>query len=270
MKTEVITRENLSRYISMLSNDEIFDNESERLSCFGGYDEKSGEGMGVIAVKILPDYIRIEKVFTVEKFRKTGVATELLSIVSDLPEEVKMPFFIITDQTDIDFAFLKGRGFSETESAYKFIYAKLSDMREITVPDSIKDGLRIVTLSHVPENELLNYVSHAEADNFLQFPEIPIDLSRFSEGSLICLKDNSICAMMLIEESDEAIQITFMHCLDPKALYGIFALIKPALLLEYSGESTVRFLVCNKNSEDVGKGLFDSYTEKGIKLLKKG
>ncbi len=270
MKTEAITRENLSRYISMLSNDEFFDIESGRLSGFGACDEKSGDGMGVLAAEILPDHIRIVKLFTAEKFRKKGVATKLINMVCDLPDELKMPFYIITDRMDADFKFLKEKGFVETESPYKYIYSKLSDMRDITAPDNVKDGLKIVPINQVSEQVLSYYISNAEPDKFLRFPEIPIDFDRFSEGSLVCIKDKSICAMLLIEEPDEAIEISFIHCIDPKALYSILALIKPALLLEYSEETNVRILVCNKNEESVGKGLLNNCVEKEIKILKKG
>ncbi len=67
MQTERIDRENQSRYLKLLSNDELFANEEGRYSCFGAFDEDSPEALGVLVAQILPAYIRIVKLYTLPK-----------------------------------------------------------------------------------------------------------------------------------------------------------------------------------------------------------
>lgn len=269
MKTELITRENLSRYMSMLTNEEIFANDQQRYSCFGAFDEESEEGLGVIVAGILPDYILIEKLFTAEPHRKKGVASALLDIVTTLPDGVTTPFYIATERPGIDDGFLKKKGFTEEESRYKYLVGRLEDMRDITVSESMKAGLRILPAYNVPEKQLSNFVFRSEFDRFLQFPETVLDMDRFSEGSLVCLQNDKICAVMLIEELQDAVQFTFIHCLDTRSLFGLFSIVKPALRLDYGKDSIIRFLICDGKGEEGVRRAFGRCHEQPVRVFRK-
>ena len=269
MKTEAITRDNLSRYMHMLTNDEIFANDTQRYSCFGAFDEATGEGLGVIVASVLPEYILIEKLFTDEKNRGKGVASELLSLVTTLPDGVTMPFYFATAHEDINDGVIKNKGFAEIESRYKFQVGKLEDMRDITVSDSMKAGLRIQPAYNVSEKLLSNFVFRSEFDRFLQFPETVLDMDRFSEGSLVCLQNDKICAVMLIEELQDAVQFTFIHCLDTRSLFGLFSIVKPALRLDYGKDSIIRFLICDGKGEEGVRRAFGRCHEQPVRVFRK-
>ena len=63
-------------------------------------------------------------------------------------------------------------------------------------------------------------------DDLIQFPEGLVDSNRFSDGSLVCIKDGKIEAVMLTEEQDERIDVTYIHSTDGRYILDLFSVLK--------------------------------------------
>ncbi|MCR5249685.1 MAG: GNAT family N-acetyltransferase [Lachnospiraceae bacterium] len=256
MQTERIVRENQSRYLKLLSNDELFANEEGRYSCFGAFDEDSREALGVLVAQILPAYIRIVKLYTLPKHRNRGVASTLLKLATDLPEELSLPFYAVVSGEEADPEFLTKRGFVKTDDRYSYLSGWLEDLEDLPRPQNLPSSARVLPADRVPYESLSDYVLSFGHDELLQFPEMKLDMNRFSDGSLVCTRDKEINAVLLMEELDEYIQISWIHCRDSRSLYQIFSVMKKALKSEYDPEAELRFLLCDNKGEEAIEKVF--------------
>ena len=125
--TESINSENITRYMELLSNAEIFGISEGRLCAFGAFDEKTDNILGVLVTEIFPEYIRIEKLYTVPEYRNKGVAKKLLCIIIEPIVTKKIPIFIYTTDS-IDVSYIQSKGFKKTDDDYCYIEGRLGDL----------------------------------------------------------------------------------------------------------------------------------------------
>ena len=63
MNVEMINDDIVEEYLDLLTSEEVFGCSNGRISCFGAYDEDTGEPMGVLTAEIFPEYIRIKRIY---------------------------------------------------------------------------------------------------------------------------------------------------------------------------------------------------------------
>ncbi|MBR3305769.1 MAG: GNAT family N-acetyltransferase [Lachnospiraceae bacterium] len=264
MRTEIITEDLCAKYLKILSNEEIFALGEGRMSVMGAYDEESGEAAAVMAVQILPRHILIERIFTLPEYRKKGAATALLSYLKDLPEDLALPVYLVTHRTDADTEFLLKRGFSESKSRFFFLAGKLGDM---DIPENTGD-LSCDPIEKVPYVRLYEYSFKDNPDTFLQLPELVLDMDRFSDGSICCRRGREVCGMMLMEEPDDGIQISFLRYDDEAAAEALFSEASKLLKEEYGPEADLRFLLCGDEEKDTIGKFFRYSEEQPIRIFR--
>ena len=185
MKTEIITEENIARYLEVLSNEEIFRLSDSGVTCFGAYDEDTGQGLGTLSAEILPEYIRINRLYVSPEKRGKKVGTLLMDAATNLPDGMDMPIYVFGTERDINDGFLKACGFIMQESACSYIEGRLSDLIDLPLPQK-KDGYRFLTLNDIPKEAIIDFVISSEGDDFRKAADLFMNLEGFSEGSPVC------------------------------------------------------------------------------------
>ncbi len=246
--TESINSENITRYMELLSNAEIFGISEERLCAFGAFDEKTDNILGVLVTEIFPEYIRIEKLYTVPEYRNKGVAKKLLCIIIEPIVTKKIPIFIYTTDS-IDVSYIQSKGFKKTDDDYCYIEGRLGDLKDFSLPSKEK-SIVFDTIDRVSVKDLDRFVFKNPHDDLIQFPEGLVDSNRFSDGSLVCIKDGKIEAVMLTEEQDERIDVTYIHSTDGRYILDLFSVLKRMYMEEYTPQTTIRFLICNNKGRE--------------------
>ena len=241
--TESINFENIVRYMHILSNVEIFGISDERFSAFGAFDERTDSTIGVLVTEIFPEYIRIEKLYTVPDYRNNGVAEKLLNIIRTPLETKKIPIYIYTTDS-IDVSYIQSKGFERTDDNYCYIEGRLGDLKDIKLP-SKNNAIVFDTIETIPVKDLDRFIFRNPHDDLIQFPEGLVDTNRFSDGSLVCKVDGKIKAVMLIEEQDDRIDVTYIYGTDSRYVLNLFSLLKRLYMEEYTPQTRVRFLICN-------------------------
>ena len=255
--TESINSGNITRYMHLFSNVEIFGINDDRFSAFGAFDEITDKPTGVLVTEIFPEYIRIEKLYTVPEYRNNGVAEKLLNIIRKTVKTSKMPILIYTTES-FDVSYIQSKGFKKTDDNYCYIEGRLEDLKDIKLP-SKKKSIVFDTIDRVSTKDLDRFVFRNPYDKLIQFPEGLIDTNRFSDGSLVCKKDGKIEAVMLIEEQDDRIDVTYIYGTDSRYILNLFSILKRMLMEEYTPQTLIRFLICNNiGREGIEKILAES------------
>ncbi len=264
MRIELITEENERKYLQLLTGDEIMGMQTGRISCIGAFDEEQYQAMGLIALQILPRHITIHRMLTLPDYRKQGVAMALLERATALPPEEKMTFYVITEDAASDVGFLENRGFTKARSKYYYRTGKLSDLRG--TPEA---GVKVVTAGKVSFPSLADYIAGGKPDSFVQMPEVFPDMQRFSELSLCCLKDTSLCGTVMLEELSGGLQISFFHAENEKILNTMFYATKRFLEAEYGPDTALRFLICNETERAAAEKYLPGGTEQPVMIYKR-
>ena len=271
MITEVVNLGNAEKYDGLFTEDELFGIVDERFSCFGAWDEENDEPMGVLTAQVLPKHIMIRKIFTVPEKRRRGAATALLNVVTDLPDELKMPIYLCARAGEVEEDFMLEKGFKREKSKYLVIEGNIDQMSKIcdlknNSEAAMKNQLEIVEADYVDPKLMGDFVKKNGVDDFLQLPEGYVDMDRFSGGSFVCKKKNEIDAVALVEEVGGVTEITYVHGNDPKSVPYIISTLRWALNSEYGRSSKVRFLICNLVDKEEVLKLFADCEE--IKIRK--
>ena len=267
MNTEVITRSSVKRYTELLSNAELFGIERGRYTCFGAYENETKEGIGVLLAEILPSNIQIRIIRVLPAYRRQGVASGLMAAVTNLPEELQLPVYTYGTKEELEEEFLVAMGFQEVQEEYSYIEGVLKDFRKLPMPPK-NSNLSIHTIDMVSEKMLVNFLLHAPKDDILQIPEKVPDKNRYSDGSIACMRENRLVAVILVEETDRDITIPYIFGNDREALlYGLAAL-RQAILEEYSPEVRIRFLQCGERGKEAIFKLLPNGTEEKIHIFK--
>ncbi len=273
MRTTIITRENQLDYLPLLTEEEIFGLDTGRLTLVGAFNEETGEAMGVISVWVLPEYIRINRFCTHSGTEDSSVRKALLSVITQIPGDIRLPIFYFTADPEEDVDFLLSNGFTEENSRYFYIEARLKDMMYIPETGE-EDAYEVRTLEYISEEELDRFILRSPHDEFIQFPElpvIPVETDRFSDGSLFCFKDGKLEAAIMFKDYDGAITVTWVGGEEPEDIYYLFSVFKKRLLQEqeFGPDSRILFLYHEDGSRagTVGKMLRDS-KKVPIRILK--
>ncbi len=267
MRTELITEDSIWRCMSVLTPDEYGGWAEGRYRCFGTFDEDTGEVMGTASVQVFPEQIRLERIFTLPRYRRRGVATGLLRFLTDLPDELKLPFTAVLCDEDIDAEFLRKYGFKEKESDYSCIDAALGDIKELRVSEKMRAGITLLPAGRVSANELENFVFSSEHDMFLQFPEYMLDMDRFSDASMVCRQNGKITAAILLEEPGDYIRVTWFEGADARSLYCLIYMLGQILKEEYDPGTKIRVLLCGGRGRDAVGKMFNSAREHPLRIF---
>ena len=266
MFTEIVAAERADEYISLLTFDEYSGIISGRFTCFGAYDEEEGAPAGILVAEVLPGYIRIENVYTVSRYQNKGIAKGLLKSAMDIPEP-GLPFFVFVEDVEADVGFFIRQGFKKEKSNYCYLTGKLSDLEDFYISDSVKSEYEILYMDEISGDGLSEYIGKVPHDSFFAFPGY-VDLTRFSDGSLICRHEGKICGVLMLEELFEGIQVTFLHADDTKALCYLLTEFYGMIEEEYSEKASVRFLSCNESEEEGIKKYFKAQDKLSIGIFK--
>ena len=95
------------------------------------------------------------------------------------------------------------------------------------------------------------------------------DPNRFSDGSIVCVKNKRVVALILMEEKDDSITIPYMDGDDLTYVYYGFSVLRKRLLEEYTPSEEIRFLICKENEKEVVEELMSHSKEKRIKIYEK-
>ncbi|MCR4907562.1 MAG: GNAT family N-acetyltransferase [Lachnospiraceae bacterium] len=269
MRIEIVEGERTADYLKLLSNDELFAIQSGRYTCFGAFDESSSEPVAVLIARILPEFIHIVKIFTLPAYRRQGVASDLLKTATDLPPRDILPFYVFTNDDNADTLFLKNRGFEQEDLKYSSLICRFRDFNDIKLPEKINPGIRVVPAQSVPLSELRDFILSSSPDRLLRFPEPEPDFERFSEASLVCLKNDRISAAIILEEPDDHLLVTWVHGNDPKSLYFLLAAVKKLTDHEFEPDETIHFLICKKAEKALINKLFSRFEEHPVHVFQK-
>ena len=267
MQREMITHDNINKYLSLLLMEEFFGIQSGRLYCFGAYDERNGTVQGLITAQICDDDIHIRRIYTVPEYRRQGIGSGLLQLITGL--SVSAAFIVFVHGIEASPEFLLHRGFEEANSAYSYTYARPCDVRPSVFTDHHETGYKIRLLPDVNDREVGDYIFSGAYDRLLQFPEGFFDRERFSEGSIIVQKDHQIVAAVLLEETEGCTQISYMSGREPVALKKAFSTAIRCYESEYGKEADFRFLVCRERYQQIAEGLFESYHKEPIRIFRR-
>ncbi len=273
MKITIVTHENILDYWSILSSDDIFGINDDRLNCFVVSDE-DGNPAGTMTVQVLPEYIRLEKLFIFPEFRHKGYATALLNFIKNRPKEAFLPIrAFLEDEEDIR-GLLESSGFAEEKCDYNIISLFLKDFPDPNglikrkFPDESLGKYRISRMDHVQRQKLQHFILSSPHDELFLFPDKTLDLDRFSDGSIICEKGDLIEAVSLIEETDEYSQFTWTYGKDTLAILLCMAAARKDLEAEYGPDYQIRCLCWDETVVKIYEKSFANYELKQIKMYK--
>ena len=258
MKVEIVTENNIWQYMPILNADEFDGITAGRYTCFGAYDEVNELPIGVATAQVFPKQIRIHRIYTVPDHRRQGVASELLRVMTDLPEDVKLHFTIACFDASDDYDFLAHRGFKEMPSDFTYITSDLSNMKDVQVPAKLRVGIDLMPMDRAPVPALESFILSSQHDVILQFPEFELDTERFSDASIVCQLNGQISAAIMLEEFSDAIQVTWFGGTDGRSIYCSFYMLKQALESEFDTSQSIRVLLHKNKGLDAIEKVFHS------------
>ena len=268
MQTEIITPDTVSKYLGVLTGDEIYAISDDRYTCFGAFDNKSGHGLGILAAQVLPEYIKIERIFTLPEYRNQGIASALLDLATGIPNPPTFRIFI--DSPVSDTVFLVNRGFAEEDSSYSFITGRLGDVVSVSRTGKLAGGLEVLPADKTDQRHLAQFVFSSGFDDFVQIPEGFLDMDRFSDGSTVCSHYGKVLSAVLLEELDDWLQITWMKGSDNRSMLSAFSALKRELDQEYVPGAAIRFLICDDKDRALISNLIRNSREEKIRIFKRG
>ena len=273
MKISIVTPENILDYWSILSSDEVFGINDNRLNCFVISDE-DGNSAGKMTARIFPEYIRLESLFIFPEFRHKGFATALLNLLKNRPKEAFLPIrTFLEDEEDIR-ALLEKSGFTEEKCDYSIFTLSLGDFPDANglikrkFPDVSLSKYKLLRMDHVPKQKLRQFILNSPHDELYLFPDKTLDLDRFSDGSIICEKDGQIEAVSLIEETDDYTQFTWTYGKDSLAILICMAAAREDLQAEYGPDYQIRCVCWDETTLKIYQKSFANYELKQIKMYR--
>lgn len=270
MGVTIISEENISEYMQILTSDEIFGINEDRLTSFVISDDEKDEIAGVMTVQIFPEYIRLERIFILPEFRHRGYASRLLEIIKDRPGDARLPIRAFPEDKGDVSGLLESSGFTEKENRYCVLSAYLKDWIDIgqkilrKMPEDIKKKIMIYNLDQVPEQLIREFVLRSPHDEILQFPDRMTDVERFSDVSMISMMDNTIKAASLVEETEDYTQFTWCYGEDRYAMLANMFMVRKEMGSEYSPDYRIRCVCSNEHTAEGYKKMFSACDIKKI------
>ncbi len=242
---EFITGENIKKYMSLLTEDEMLRIMGDMYVALGAYGSKTDDPQGVIVVEILPADIRIKKIYTLPEYRGRGVAHALLKIVSSETDGLPIRFYDPKDDN-----FLLDHGFRKKRTDHKKCEGILEDVEKVSIPGDLRSRVHVRRLDEMPLENVEKYAMSRVSDVSLSFPDYELSKDRFSGGSLIALSGDEICGSILFEEVDDEIIIRWFNAGDAGILSIMFSVFKTELLLDYDKKTRLCFFTDEDMIED--------------------
>lgn len=263
IQTEIISSEELKRYLGLLDNMEILDMENGRYTCMGAFDDETQTGMGVLVAEVLTECIHIKRIYVKPEYRRMGVSKKLLQIITDLPEELKQPVVAYGVNEELDQGFLDAMGFHEIKSEYTYLEGSLGDYQKLPFPDKGSE-YSLLPVDRVSANALKNYMLEIQKKKSIQIPELFAGDEQFSDGSIVCLKGHQIVAVILLDEAPQYIMVPFVFGKDKKAVLYSFAVLREELSGEYGPDARIRFLLNKGRGREAIEKIVANTIEKEI------
>lgn len=263
LQTEIIQSEDVKKYLGLLNNSEIMGMENDRYTCFGAFDDENDESMGVLVAEILEECLRIERIYVVPEHRRKGVAKTLLNIVTDLPEELKETVVAYGVEEELNREFLTAMNFHEKVNEYTYLEGSLINYQKLPLPAKGSE-YTVLPIEKVAENAMKNFMLKTKRENDSKMSDLFIENNELSDGSVVCMKNNQIAAVIILEETDENIMFPLIYGKDNKAIFYCFSVIREELIEEYGLNASIRFLLNKgKGREALEKIVYDT-VEKNI------
>ncbi|MBQ7706653.1 MAG: GNAT family N-acetyltransferase [Lachnospiraceae bacterium] len=267
MKTEIITGNELKKYLGLLDNMEISGMENGRYTCFGAFDDKSDKGIGILVAESLPDYILVKRIFVLPEYRRKGVATALLKIVTDLPEDLKQPVITYGAKEELDKKFLDAMGFKEVKSDYTYIEGTLGDYRKLHLPAK-KSEYKLIPAEKITTNALKKFIFDMKKKKNIKLQELFVDDDTISDESIVCMKNNKIAAVIMLEESDGNVMLPLVFGKDTKAILYCFSAFYEILSGDFGPEECIRILLNKDIGKEAIEKIIGNTTEKKVLIYK--
>ncbi|MCR5487149.1 MAG: GNAT family N-acetyltransferase [Lachnospiraceae bacterium] len=273
MQVRIISKTDIHEYSRLLTADEIFGIEDGRFTSFAAFGKEREEPAGILTVQILPEYIRLERIFVRPEFRRMGFASGLLRVIKDRPGDARLPIRAFLEEEEDVLALLKARGFEEKKNGYSVITGRIRDwidleprIKELITAD-IRKTMKASWLDQWQEDALRDFILNSPHDELLQFPDKTMDLGRFSEASVICRVGDAIKAALLMEEREDDTQLTWCYGEEMAAIYVCLSLARLELEKEYGPDGLIRCLSTADPMEKAYKKLFAEYDRTAVKIL---
>ena len=263
IQTEIVSREELKRYLGLLDNMEILGMENGKYTCMGAFDDETQTGMGVLVAEVLTECIHIKRIYVMPEYRRMGVAKKLFQIITDLPEELKQPVVAYGVKEELDQGFLDAMGFHESKSEYTYLEGRLGDYQKLPSPAK-ESEYSLLPVERVSANALKNYMLEIQKENRIQIPELFAGDEQFSDGSIVCLNGHQIAAVILLEEFPQHILVPFIFGRDKKAILYCFSALREELSEEYGPDARIRFLLNKGRGREAIEKIVANTIEKEI------
>ena len=263
MITEMITGETINTYMNLLSNEEIFGIENERFTCFGACDEDTGEALGIITAEVYMEHIRIRRVFSMPKNTETEKA--LMAVITNLPEDMKLPVYYFGTDEEVDEELLLKCGFTEEQSKYSYIEGTPENLKEVGNPSRVCE---FRTLDKAPLDGVQDFLTGIHPDGLLEVPDAYLDLNRFSDASLVAVSQHKIEGILLVEDTGDLIEVPYISARDNKVVILLFHVLKKMCSVEYGPKVRLRFVICDKMKQEAINALMKDGIEHKVRIFK--
>ena len=269
VQTEIITGDELKRYLGLVETTEILGMEEGRFTLFGCFDDETGEAVGILAAEVLGLVINIKRIFVLPKYRRKGVAKQLLSAVADLPEELRMPIIAYGVREELNIRFLSAMGFKETTDDFSCFEGKLGDFKKFPLPGE-DGGYSVIPVEMATEDMINDFAMKTGMEKGVYITDLLLREDPFCDGSILCLKDGAVAALMILDESDRKIEIPFAQGDDPKAVFYCFSALHEELSGEYGPDAKLRFILYKGKGREVIPKIIDNAVEKEMYFFEMG
>ena len=265
MITEIITEESIGTYIKVLKNEEIFGILDGRITGIGARNEETGLPQGVLTAEIHMEYILVRRIYIRPEYSGGETADGLIRIITDLPDDLKAPILLYGTEDTIDKGLLSRYGFTEMQSRYSLIQGELENYKEIRTPMKTYET---ATLDKAPIDQVQAFILGSDYDRFIQIPDGYLDAARFSDGSLVCLDHGRVAGVILMEEPDDGIRITYMHAKNNMVLLHAMYVLKRVLMSEYPPKARLQFLMKDGIGREAISVLMNPGAEKKVSIFR--
>ena len=273
MDTMMITSENMSDYRELLSYDEAFGIIDGKMTCFVALSEEEDdeydyepEPVGLMTAQIFHDFIKLKNIFVDPEYRRKKYASNLLKIIKKRPKNYKLPIAAFFEEDPETAAFFKKSGFKKQDYHYSVVEGKLGDMNELSPMNKLKNEYKLLTIDQLNKGTLEQYITKAPHEELIQFYDDLLDIDRFTDTSLVCMKNGTIQAVVLLEDFEDHTQISWMHGKDQLAIYLSLSMVKKVLELEYDPDYTIKCLCANDTAQKTYSKLFSKCEVKNIQM----
>lgn len=265
MKVTMITPKDLGDFSGLLEPDEAFGIVDGTLTCFAALTDE-GKAAGILSVEILHDFIRLKRIFVLPKYRRQKYGSNLIEIIKERPEDAMLPINVSLEEDRETGAFLLSAGFTEQPCSYSFVLGLLGNMAKLSA-DKYRTGFKLATIDQLKEGLLASYIQKHPHEELTWFQDGFINMERFSESSIVCLRNKAIEAVVLMEDFEDHTLLSWMHGNDQKALYLALSMVRGVLETEYGKDYRIKCLCAGENAQKAYSRLFSEYEIKRIQMF---